>query len=332
MSDIQISAIICTHNRDTLLNQAIESLLSQDFSGPFEIIVVDNASTDQTKRCVHSWMPNPRLRYVYEPTLGLSVARNTGASVARGPILAYLDDDAVACPQWLSALHDAFQSDEHLAIAGGKVNLRWPIGVAPPLWLSDNLTGSLGAFDLGDTPCPIDRPGMTPRGVNYAIRALFLKGVGGFNVNLGRVGGNLLSNEEVYMTELALRMGWNVVYLPDALVSHYVSPERLRRRWFLRRGWWQGISECYREQIADRAGIQQLRRGSERLLRGVVRAIRYRRDSARSFDNLVYAYGQIGYLKEAVVGLVTSQRHLNRSASIPGIVFDSRKGKELTSS
>jgi glycosyltransferase involved in cell wall biosynthesis len=332
MSDIQISAIICTHNREMLLNQAIESLLSQDFLGQFEVIVVDNASTDQTRRCIDAWLPHPRLRYVYEPTLGLSVARNTGAAVARGAILAYLDDDAMAGPNWLKTLYAAFQADEALAIAGGKITLRWPIGVVAPLWLSTNLTGSLGAFDLGDRPCTIKRAGHTPRGANYAVRALFLQGVGGFNVNLGRVGNNLLSNEEVYLTEQALRLGWRVSYVPDAQVSHYVAPERLYRRWFLKRGWWQGVSECYREQIADRAGAGQLRRGSERLLRGVLRSLRYRRDPALHFDNLVYAYSQIGYLKEAVVGLLTGQKHLNPRNAIPGHVFDSRKSKELTSS
>lgn len=332
MSDIQISAIICTHNREMLLNQAIESLLRQDFEGQFEVIVVDNASTDQTRRCVQAWLPHPQLRYIHEPTLGLSVARNTGAAAAQGAILAYLDDDAIAGPRWLQTLYDAFQADESLAIAGGKITLRWPIGVVAPLWLSTNLTGCLGAFDLGDRPCTIKNPGLTPRGANYAVRALFLNGVGGFNINLGRVGTNLLSNEEVHLTEQALRLGWSVRYLPDAWVSHYVAPERLYRRWFLKRGWWQGVSECYREQIANRAGTRQLYQGSERLFRGLVRSMKYPTDPALRFDNLVYAYGQIGYLKEAVVGLLTGQKHLNPRNAIPGHVFDSRKSEELTPS
>jgi glycosyltransferase involved in cell wall biosynthesis len=95
MSDPQISAIICTHNREEYLGAAIDSLLEQDFYS-YEVIVVDNASSDRTREIVEERLSNPRLNYVYEPVTGLSVARNTGAKEARAPILAYLDDDAVA--------------------------------------------------------------------------------------------------------------------------------------------------------------------------------------------------------------------------------------------
>jgi glycosyltransferase involved in cell wall biosynthesis len=100
MSDPQISAIICTYNREEYLSAAIDSLLQQDFYS-YEVIVVDNASSDRTREIVGERLSNPRLNYVYEPILGLSVARNTGAKEARSPILAYLDDDAVASPLWL---------------------------------------------------------------------------------------------------------------------------------------------------------------------------------------------------------------------------------------
>lgn len=304
MSDPQISAIICTHNRAFYLGAAIDSLLSQEFTDEFEVIVVDNASTDETRQVVNARLPHPRLRYVYEPVTGLSVARNTGAQAAQGAILAYLDDDAVASPQWLSVLAAAYQANEKLAIAGGRVTLLWAEGSQPPCWLSTGLAGNLGAYDLGQKPVLIDRPGLTPRGLNYSIRRSFLEQIGGFDVNLGRVGKSLLSNEELHMTELALKRGWQVVYLPDAHVAHNVAPERLNRAWFLSRGWWQGISECYREQLSGRAGLAQLLRGSERLLRGLYRSIKYLDDPATSFDNFAYAYGQIGYLKAVVQGLL----------------------------
>lgn len=304
MLDPQISAIICTHNRSSYLGAAIDSLLTQDFVGKFEVIVVDNASTDDTAQVVASRLSHPCLRYVYEPVTGLSVARNTGAKTAQAPILAYLDDDAVASPQWLTVLYEAYQANEKLAIAGGRVTLLWKEGYQPPRWLSTGLAGNLGAYDLGKTPVLIDRPGLTPRGLNYSIRRTFLEQVNGFDTKLGRVGKNLLSNEELHMTELALERGWQVAYLPDAHVAHNVAPERLNRAWFLSRGWWQGISECYRERLAGRAGVGQLIRGSERLLRGLYRSLKYYNDPAESFDNLAYAYGQIGYLKAAVTGML----------------------------
>jgi len=307
MSDPQISAIICTHNREEYLGAAIDSLLEQDFSS-YEVIVVDNASSDRTREIVEERLSNPQLNYVYEPVTGLSVARNTGAREARAPILAYLDDDAVASSFWLKKIYNAYQSNEKLAIAGGKVTLLWPDGITPPQWLSSELAGSLGAYDLGETIVYIKNPGMTPRGLNYSIRRTFLEQVGGFDVKLGRIGKNLLSNEELHMTQLALERGWQVAYLPDALVAHNVARERLEQSWFFNRGWWQGISECYREQVAGRAGPPQLLRGGERIARGLYKSVKYFRNPALRFDNLVYAYGQIGYLSAAIQGMLKTPK------------------------
>ncbi|MFQ3635030.1 MAG: glycosyltransferase family A protein, partial [Cyanobacteriota bacterium] len=78
----RISAIICTHNRAGYLAGAIASLLRQDLTDPYEVLVVDNASTDATRAVVEPFLQDSRLRYVLEPTLGLSVARNAGAAQA----------------------------------------------------------------------------------------------------------------------------------------------------------------------------------------------------------------------------------------------------------
>lgn len=306
MSDPQappkIAAVICTHNRDNYLGAAIDSVLNQDECDRYEVVVVDNGSTDTTKAVVEARLSHPRLRYVWEPVLGLSVARNTGAQQTHAPLIAYLDDDAVASPTWLRQLCTAFDRNEKLAIAGGQVTLIWSPGTHQPPWLSDGMAGCLGLYNLGDEEVSIVEPGLTPRGLNYCIRRDFLNQIGGFDINLGRVGKKLLSNEELYMTEKALQNGWQVAYLPEALVAHNVAPERVNRRWFLQRSWWQGVSECYREQLAGSAGSKQLLRGGERILRGLYNAVKYARDPARRFDNLVYAYGQIGYLSSAVQG------------------------------
>ncbi|MBD2438336.1 glycosyltransferase family 2 protein [Nostoc sp. FACHB-110] len=306
MPDIQISAIICTHNRDTYLGAAIDSLLAQDFAADFEVIVVDNNSSDSTREVVEQRACNPRLKYIFEPTTGLSVARNTGAKAASAEILAYLDDDAVASDRWLQVLYSAYQNNPKLAIAGGKVTLLWPPNIQPPKWLSSGLSGNLGAYDLGNSIVYIQQPGLTPRGLNYSIRRSFLAEIGGFDPHLGRVGKNLLSNEELQMTEFALGRGWQVAYLPEALVAHNVAPERLNRTWFLNRGWWQGISECYREQLAGKTGIGQLQRGGERLIRGLYKTLQYFSDPAERFDKLVYTYCQIAYLNAAIQGLLST--------------------------
>ena len=89
-------------------------------------------------------------------------------------------------------------------------------------------------------------------------------------------------------------------------MAHNVAPERLNRSWFLNRGWWQGISECYREQLSGKAGIGQLQRGSERFLRGLYKTLQYFTDPAERFDKFVYTYGQVGYLNAAIQGLLST--------------------------
>mgnify|MGYP006421075187 CR=1 FL=1 len=307
-----ISVIICTHNRADYLGAAIDSVLQQSLPN-FELLVVDNASSDRTKEVVEPRLSDSRVRYIWEPTLGLSVARNRGAKESNAEILAYLDDDAVASPEWLQVLVDAYRQYDKLAIAGGKVTLIWPEGVTPPPWLSVNLSGNLGAYNLGDTMVYIETAGLTPRGLNYSIRRAFLDQIGGFDIQLGRIGTSLLSNEELHMTEAALQLGWQVAYLPNAIVAHNVAPERLNRSWFMQRSWWQGISECYRERLAGKAGFKQLGRGSERFARGLYNSLKHFSDPARRFDDFVYAYGQIGYLGAAIRGMLFPPKPAERS-------------------
>ncbi len=299
MTKLKISAIICTHNREGYIGAAIDSLLAQDFTD-FEVLVVDNGSSDRTREIIEYRLSHPCLKYIWEPTIGLSVARNTGASTAQAEILAYLDDDAIATPQWLSVLHNAYQNNQKLAIAGGKVTLIWPENRPHPNWLSPNLASNLGAYDLGNESLNINTPGLTPRGLNYSIRRSFLEQIGGFDTNLGRIGKKLLSNEELHVTEQALQQGWQVAYLPTALVAHNVAPERIKTTWFLERGWWQGISEFHRQQINGKIGISQLSEGGERLARGVYKTIKYIAQPAQRFENFVYTYNQIGYLSAAI--------------------------------
>src|SRR5712671_6825521 len=102
----RISVIIATHNRADLLAIALKSLARQTIPpAEYEVIVVDNASSDQTPAVVRQMSPAmPQVRYVFEERLGLSWARNAGLEAARAPYVAYLDDDAKAEPEWLEAL------------------------------------------------------------------------------------------------------------------------------------------------------------------------------------------------------------------------------------
>jgi glycosyltransferase involved in cell wall biosynthesis len=244
----QLSAVICTHTRERYLRLAINSLLSQRAATEdFEIIVVDNASSDGTAALATSM--GSRIHYLHEPRLGLSVARNTGLHAARASIIAYIDDDAIAHPDWASSLIAAFASvGPEVSAIGGKVS---PIWEAPrPSWLDDELVVLLSMLDYGELAKPLPRQTHIV-GANMAFRTEALRSIGGFPEALGRRGANLLSREEAYVRDRLDDRGDQCVYWPAAAVDHHAAAERLTAGWFRRRLFWQGISRA-RSNVQER--------------------------------------------------------------------------------
>src|SRR3989337_1450654 len=102
MSSIDITVVICTYNRCSDLPFALDSVLAQRDPPSFEVIVVDNNSTDATAAVVDTRRAaNAHLRYVFEPGQGLPRARNAGILSARSPIIAFMDDDLVVADHWV---------------------------------------------------------------------------------------------------------------------------------------------------------------------------------------------------------------------------------------
>ncbi len=125
-------------------------MLEQTCEYPFELIVVDNASSDSTRAVTRSFEGSPLIRYAHEQVIGLSHARNTGRKLARGRYLPYLDDDAIAMPGWVRAIVVAFNVTSRVAAVGGRVE---PIWEAPrPEWLSDTLALGLAVANWSDQP------------------------------------------------------------------------------------------------------------------------------------------------------------------------------------
>ena len=151
MNSMRISAVICTHNRAHYLRTAIQSLADQTLNKDrFEILVVDNGSTDATREVVTSeYSGVANLRYVYEPKLGHSQARNTGWQNAAGEYIAFLDDDAIASPEWLERIVDAFDTvHPKPACLGGRIDPIWE--VPRPAWLPDSLVTFLAVLNYSD--------------------------------------------------------------------------------------------------------------------------------------------------------------------------------------
>jgi len=241
---VRISAVICTLNRAVYLTKAVESLVNQTYPKEYyEIIVVDNGSTDNTREVVEQFGQCARIRYIYEPIKGLSQARNTGWQAADGKYVAYLDDDAIACPHWLEKMMEAFENAEpRPASVGGKAVPLWEC--ERPAWLEDRMMGAYAIVDWGDHARFL-KPSSPEHhvGCNIAYTRTVLQECGGFNVNLGRKGKNLLSNDENLIRQYIDSHGLGIYYDPEILVDHLVPKERLTRRFMLRRHLWQGVSD-----------------------------------------------------------------------------------------
>jgi glycosyltransferase involved in cell wall biosynthesis len=238
----EISVIVCTRNRAELLRDAVTSATTQTLAAErYEVIVVDNGSSDGTAAVVGELAgAAPNVRYVREPVVGLSAARNRGVAEASSPLVVFLDDDAVAEPQWLEAYQRVFTGHDAPAAAGGPIRLVWPNG--RPAWLPRQFEGFYSGLERGAELCPVVFPDI-PYGANMAIRRDVLVAVGGFPVALGRSGTALTSGEEREVFRRVAASGGTCVYVPDAVVHHRVLPDRVRRGWLMRRAFAQGRSE-----------------------------------------------------------------------------------------
>jgi glucosyl-dolichyl phosphate glucuronosyltransferase len=239
------TVVVCTRDRVARLRECLAHLDAQVGAHEIEVVVVDNGSTDGTGDEVVAWAAGDpaRRRHLHEPRAGLSRARNRGVDAARGEVVLFIDDDALAPAGWVAAHLAAYDRDPGLAGAGGPVVLRWPEG--RPGWLAPDLEHWYSALDLGDDPTPWPTP-HGPYGTNMSVRRSVLDQVGGFDERLGRRGRSLVSSEEGDLFGRVSAAGGALAYEPAALVLHAVTPDRLSRRWVLRRGWAQGRSNARR--------------------------------------------------------------------------------------
>lgn len=249
---MKITVIVCTYNRCQVVTKALDSIAVQNMpaSVEWDVLVVDNNSTDQTREVVEQYcLQNPaRFSYMLESKQGLSNARNAGIQKSRGDVLAFTDDDAVVEPDWLWNLTSSLQSGEW-AGSGGKIIPTW--SGALPAWLSNEdlvSMGTFGGFDMGPEAGPLDRP---PYGGNMAIRRDAFEKYGGFRVDLGRSSNNLQGREDVELANRLFAAGERLRYEPNAVIHHPVAESRKKKSYVLRWCYWDSRSE-----IADMGTLE----------------------------------------------------------------------------
>jgi glycosyltransferase involved in cell wall biosynthesis len=238
--------VIPTHNRAWLLPRALESLLAAEAPERLgvRVTVVDNRSTDDTRAVVESFMPrfDGRLDYLYEAQPGRSAALNAGIAASRGDLVGMIDDDEQVDRNWLRTIEAAFE-DPATDFIGGPYLPVW--GGERPAWVGRAYGSVIGWAECGDTVQQFG-PSCTAMlmGGNAVIRRSLLERVGPYAVDLGRTpGGRLLSCEDEDMFTRLMAAGARGFYRPDLIIHHYVSPERLTKRYFRRWCFWRGVSQ-----------------------------------------------------------------------------------------
>lgn len=204
----------------------------------YEIIVVDSSTSDDTIRLLKKNGDDTDIRIIPLKEAGLSEARNTGIRNANGTIVAFIDDDAIAAPDWLDQILSAFtRYGQKISACGGKVDLLWE--QERPRWLNDKMLVYLGNFFRGETDVPVE--GLI--GLNMAFDKCIFEKIGYFDTNLGRTKGNLLSGDEVEFFYRMRSENLAIIYSPRIHVWHHVTTERITKDFFYHRYYWQGRSE-----------------------------------------------------------------------------------------
>jgi glycosyltransferase involved in cell wall biosynthesis len=230
-----VSIVIATRNRAALLAQTLDALAGQRGTRrPFEIVVADNLSTDNTHAVVDAFAARPdapATRYLFVSTPGKSHAVNSALEYARGDLVVFTDDDVLPSPSWLEAMAASFD-DAGVDFVAGRIFPRWEI--EPPSWMSPALYGVLAIPDNGDRPLPIGAgdDAIIPIGANMAVRRAVIDRVGGLRADLGKLEGTLRTGEDHEFFLRMLRAGCRGRYVPDAVVQHWVPRTRLDRSYF----------------------------------------------------------------------------------------------------
>lgn len=230
MSDVRATVAICTRNRAVALRRALESVCALELppDTSWEVVLVDNMSSDDTQNVIASFRARLPLRDFVEPSLGIAAGRNRVVAEARGDYILWIDDDAIVSPPWLAAYLEAFDRFPHAAVLGGPIRVAFDGPV--PDWFSRVLPLTRDIYAHRDlSPEPIVLPAsddMLPFGTNYVTRTSDQRRFV-YDTRLGRHPehpGRGCEETELMLT--MLQSGLEGRWVPGATVTHLKSVDR----------------------------------------------------------------------------------------------------------
>lgn len=241
---MKITIIICTHNRCGSLSKALDSVAKSNLPGStgWEVLVVDNNSSDQTAEVVKGFCAQypQRFRYLFEPQQGKSYALNSAVREAAGEVVAFMDDDVLVDSNWVQNLTHPLLSDKWVG-SGGRILPQEPFSL--PAWFPRNdktALASLALLDLGPEAGPLYEP---PFGTNMAFKRNVFEKYGLFRTDLGPLSTSKIQGEDSEFVRRLLNAKEPIYYQPAAVVYHEMHPHRLTQEYLLAWSFAKGRSE-----------------------------------------------------------------------------------------
>ena len=235
-----VSVVITTYDEAIYddFTECVRSVLDQTYDHVEVVIVTETDYANE--RVSDEFADLSAVNHVHSAhSLNLASARNLGAERATGDVYAFIDDDAVADPEWLARIVDAYEREDALAV-GGKLTARWPD--SEPKYLPPEFYWLVGVTHRGFRED--EGPVRNTFGANITFRADVFDKLGGYNTDFGKDHGHNLQGEE---TELCARVDQRyerrLYYVPEAEVTHRVYQWQMRYRWLFDRACWQGYSK-----------------------------------------------------------------------------------------
>jgi GT2 family glycosyltransferase len=280
---VTLTVAICTRNRAARLRRALGDLAAQDLPAGrrWEVLVVDNGSTDDTPAAIAELGGRLPVRGVREERVGLSAARNRAVAEAGGDFVVFTDDDVRIDPSFAAAHVRAVERDRP-GYVGGRVEPLWE--EPAPRWLGGGppptfLDGVLGSHDLGPGVRAYAAGDPPPLGANFGIAVPLARSIGGFREDLGLCGDQRLLGEETEWVLRAQRGGAKGTYVGEALVRHPVDVSRLGWKALWRHGVRSGITW---RRVHPEAPVRAPRTSAALFVaRGLWQGLRGRRRNAR---------------------------------------------------
>jgi len=224
-----LSIVICSYNRASYITGALDSLYeSTDHLKDFEVVFVDNNSTDNSLQIASDWRTtHPLGNFIIssETKQGASFARNTGAKLATGQWLCFMDDDAVAFPDFVQNILKHIHTFPECVGFGGRIIPKYIPG--EPAWMSYYVSSMVGHFHYSETYAPF-KNGKYPLESNMIVRKDVYDQVGGFNEALpGVVGTVRIGGEGKALFYSIMELGHTIYYDPSIVVHHIVETKKL---------------------------------------------------------------------------------------------------------